>query len=97
QQGAVQLLVDGEEFFPRLRQAVAEATNYIHMDVYIFDRDDVGVQMADDLRLRSAQVNVRVIMDQMGSLAGGNVLPATPLPNNFVQPPSIVSYLRAGS
>jgi cardiolipin synthase A/B len=38
-----------------------------------------------------------VILDQMGSLAAGLVPPATPLPEDFVLPSSITSYLRENS
>ena len=97
QAGALQLLIDGERFFPRLQRAFAAATNHIYVDSYIFDKDDVGVQVADELKRRSREVKVRVILDQMGSLASGTVPPATPLPENFVAPSSITSYLRSGS
>ena len=97
QVGALQLLIDGERFFPRLQQAIAAATNHIHVESYIFDKDDVAVHVADELKRRSGEVEVQVILDQMGSLASGTVPPATPLPENFVAPASITSYLRNNS
>ena len=97
QAGSLQLLVDGERFFPRFQQALAEATNHIHMNAYIFDKDDVAVQIADQLKRRSAQVQVKVILDRMSSLAAGTIPPATPLPEDFVAPSSITSYLQSDS
>ncbi len=95
--GSLRLLIDGDRFYSRLRQAIAEATNHVYMNIYIFDRDDVAVSMADELKQRSSKVRVRVILDQMGTLAAGLVPPATPMPEDFVMPSSIVSYLRTDS
>lgn len=91
--GSLDLLIDGEKFFPRLKQGIASATNYIHFDVYIFDKDDVGVGVADQLKERSKDVEVKVILDRLGTIGGGASPPETPLPEGFVQPTSICSYL----
>lgn len=95
--GSLDLLIDGERFFPRLKQAFAAATNHIHVEVYIFDKDDVGVSVADQLKERSSQVEVKVILDRLGSIGAGAVPPGTPMPEDFVAPTSICSYLRADS
>jgi phosphatidylserine/phosphatidylglycerophosphate/cardiolipin synthase-like enzyme len=97
QEAALDLLIDGEQFFPRLQQAFAAATNHINLDVYIFDKDDVAVGIADQLKARSSQVAVKVILDQMGSLAAGTSPPATPLPEDFIAPASINGYLKKDS
>ncbi len=95
--GSLRLLIDGDRFYPRLQQAIAEATNHVYMNIYIFDRDDVAVSMADELKQRSSKVRVHVILDQMGSLASGLIPPATPMPEDFTMPSSITSYLRNDS
>jgi phosphatidylserine/phosphatidylglycerophosphate/cardiolipin synthase-like enzyme len=95
--GSLSLLLNGEQFFPRLQQAIADATNHISLDMYIFDRDDVGVAVADQLKHRSSELPVKVILDLMGSTSAGLVPPATPLPEDFVPPSSIQSYLRNDS
>jgi phosphatidylserine/phosphatidylglycerophosphate/cardiolipin synthase-like enzyme len=95
--GSLRLLIDGDRFYSRLRQAIAEATNHVYMNIYIFDRDDVAVSMADELKQRSSRVRIHVILDQMGTLAAGLVPPATPMPEDFVMPSSIVSWLRNDS
>jgi cardiolipin synthase len=97
EEGRLRLRIDGDGFFPRFRQAIAEATNSIHLNVYIFDKDDVAVDFADQLKSRSQHVDVKVILDRMGSIGGGASPPATPMPEDFVAPNSIISYLRQDS
>jgi cardiolipin synthase len=95
--GSLQLDIDGDRFFPRFREAIAAATNHIHLDVYIFDKDDVAVDFADQLKHRSDDLDVKVILDRMGTIGGGASPPATPLPEDFVPPRSIITYLRQDS
>src|ERR1019366_534407 len=94
EEGSLDLLIDGERFFPRLKQAIAAATNHIHFDVYIFDKDDVAVGVADQLKERSRDVKVKVILDRLGTIGGGASPPGTPMPEDFVSPSSMYSYLR---
>ena len=95
--GSLDLLIDGERFFPRLKQAIASATNHINVEVYIFDKDDIGVGVADQLKERSRQVEVKVIFDRLGSIGAGAAPPGTPMPEDFVAPTSIYSYLKENS
>jgi cardiolipin synthase len=95
--GRLELLIDGERFFPALIQSIQNAERGIDMLVYIFDNDDYAVKVADLLKERSATVRVRVLMDEMGSLFGAENLPATPMPPDFVPPADIKSYLKSGS
>jgi cardiolipin synthase A/B len=95
--GSLDLLIDGERFFPRLKQAFASATNHIHAEVYIFDKDDVGTGVADQLKERSRQVEVKVILDRLGTIGGGANPPGTPLPEDFIAPTSMYSYLKEKS
>jgi len=97
EQGTLKLLIDGDEFFPRFHQAIAQATNHIRLNLYIFDRDDIAVKIADELKQRSSEVQVELILDRMGSIAGGMSPPSTPLPEDFVAPSSILSYLKEDS
>jgi cardiolipin synthase len=97
EEGSLKLQIDGDRFFSRLGQAIAEATNHIHLNMYIFDRDDVAVEVADQLKKRSAELQTRVIVDRMGCIGGGASPPATPLPEDFVPPSSIITYLRQDS
>lgn len=95
--GSVRFLINGEGFFPALEERIAAATNYIHIEVGIFDNDDVAVGIADQLRLRSRAVDVKVVIDRMSSQSSASVPPATPMPRGFRPPSSITDYLEAGS
>jgi phosphatidylserine/phosphatidylglycerophosphate/cardiolipin synthase-like enzyme len=97
EEGSLDLLVDGDRFFSRLNQAIEEATNHIDMNLFIFDRDDIAIQVANQLKRRSSEVKTRILLDRMGTLAAGISPPATPLPENFVPPKSISSYLKHDS
>ena len=97
EEGNLQLLIDGSGFFPRIRRAISGATNRVEVQVYIFDRDDVAVGLADQLKARSKEIPVKVMFDRVGSIAAGLVPPETPMPPDFVTPPSILSYLRSDS
>ena len=55
------------------------------------------MDFANQLKARSSQVEVKVLLDRMGSIAAGASPPATPMPEDFVAATSIVSYLRHGS
>ncbi len=92
--GALRLLIDGEQFYPRFERILAGATNHAHLNVYIFDRDDVALKVADQLRARSAEIEVKVLSDRIGTLASGASPPGTPLPENFLAPASINAYLK---
>ena len=97
EEGSLGLLIDGDRFFNRLHQAIASATNHIHFEIYIFDKDDVAVAIADQLKERSRKIPVKVILDGMGSIAAGIHPPATPMPQDFMAPASILSCLRHDS
>ena len=97
QKGSLKLLVDGERFFPRLQKAIAEATNHIHFESYIFDNDDVAVEIADQLKQQSHRVETRVIMDRLGSISAAEIPPSTPPATNFIPPASIDAYLKKNS
>ncbi|MGA8051736.1 MAG: phosphatidylserine/phosphatidylglycerophosphate/cardiolipin synthase family protein, partial [Burkholderiales bacterium] len=95
--GTLEFLVDGAAFFPRFVDAVQSARQSVWLRVYIFDRDDYAVAMADLLRKRSQDVDVRVLLDHLGTVVAGQMPPAGPMPAGFRPPESIIEYLRAGS
>jgi cardiolipin synthase len=96
--GSIRLLIDGDAFFSRFHQAIAEATNHIHLNVYVFDRDDVGVSVANQLKQRSREdIEIKVIFDRVSTLTSGQIPPGTPMPDDFVPPASISSWLRKDS
>ena len=92
--GTLAFHVDGEAFFSRLNQSIAEAKSSIDWMVFIFDNDDFALSVADRLKARSGEVKTRVMMDRLGSVMAGYSPPATPLPAGFAMPHSISHYLR---
>ncbi len=95
EQGTLELLIDGDRYFPRLKDAITAATNHVSVDMYIFDRDDVGVDVARQLKEKSRSIPVKVVVDRMGTWAGGVSPPATPLPVDFESPSSMQSFLKS--
>ncbi len=95
--GSLELLIDGDRFFTRLQQAICAATNRIAINLFIFDTDDVAVAIADELKQRSEDVRVKVIVDRMGTLTAGLSPPDSPMPLDFEPPDSIIKYLRQDS
>ncbi len=64
---SVQLLSDGGEFFPALFQAIGEAREHIHIDLYIIEDDPLGMLLSDMLIDKARQgVEVRLIYDDVG-------------------------------
>lgn len=92
--GRVDLLIDGEKFFPAFIESVANATRSVDVLVYIFDTDDYAIKMADLLKERSSHVKVKVLLDDMGSLFAAQNSPESPMPPDFQRPASIISYLK---
>jgi cardiolipin synthase len=94
--GKIRFLIDGDEFFPRLAESIATARKKIHVRTYIFDNDDVSVAVADLLRQRSAEIDVQVLLDGVGTLLGTQVHSAS-VPDDFQAPLSMTRYLEDGS
>jgi cardiolipin synthase len=64
----VTLLNNGEEKFPALFKALANARSHIHIEYYIFASDSVGNQITDILLKKHGEgVEIRVIIDDVGS------------------------------
>ena len=66
--GSIRLLIDGDQFFPRFVDAVMAAQSSIHLRSYIFDTDDYATAIADLLKQRSEQIEVKVLLDGLGTL-----------------------------
>lgn len=64
----VQLLQGGDELFPHMVQAMAQARHEIWLATYIFDDDGAGRAMADALATAARRgVAVRVVVDGFGA------------------------------
>jgi len=94
--GTIRFLVDGDEYFSRLEEAMWAATDSIDVRTYIFDNDDYAVQVANILRDKSADVDVRVMVDGLGNLMAMQTDPAS-MSDSFQPPLSIEQYLERNS
>ena len=64
----VKLLINGENKFPEVLKALAEAKHHIHIEYYIFEDDNIGNQIKDLLIKKAYEgVKVRFIYDDFGS------------------------------
>jgi cardiolipin synthase len=65
----VELLVDGDQAFPAMLDAIDAAERSVTLATYIFDNDRVGKQFCEALgRARSRGVEVRVLVDGFGNM-----------------------------
>ncbi len=94
--GNLDFLVDGHEFFPEFFRSVSDARGSIHIRTYIFDNDDFAVEVADRLKERSEEVDVRVLVDGLGTIVATGVQPES-LPADHKPPASVRNYLTEGS
>lgn len=62
------LLINGEEKFPAVIQALEEARDHIHIEYYIYENDKIG-QTIEEILIRKLKqgVSVRFIYDDFGS------------------------------
>ena len=93
---SIEFLIDGEEYFGRLQEAIDGAEESIHLRTYIFDNDDYAVQVADALKEKSQEVDVRVLVDAFGNMVATQADPES-LPKNYQGPLSMEQYMERGS
>lgn len=64
----VEIFTTGYDFFPALLQSISKAREHIHIDIFIFNDDELGNLIADALIAKAKEgVEVRVIYDDVGS------------------------------
>lgn len=64
----VEVLLNGEVFFPLLMEELKKAKHHIHIQYYIYENDTIGNQLKDLLILKASEgVVVRFIYDDFGS------------------------------
>jgi cardiolipin synthase A/B len=69
QGGAVELLQNGDAFFPAILKAIRQAKDTINFEVYIFEPDEIGRQFIDAFKERArAGVEVRLLLDGFGAM-----------------------------
>ncbi len=94
--GRIELLVDGDAFFPRFVDALIAAERSIKVRTYIFDLDDYSIKLADLLKRRSKEVKVQVMLDGIGTLMAQRARPIT-APPGFEPPLGITLHLTENS
>ncbi len=63
----VELLVNGEQAYPAMLEAIRQATASVHLCSYIFDGDQIGAAFVEALAAAAQRgVAVRVLVDAMG-------------------------------
>ena len=64
----VQLLLNGDGYFPALITAIEQAVHSIYLETYIFELDDSGTQVADALEQAALRgVQTHVLIDGFGA------------------------------
>ena len=95
--GELDFLIGGDQFFPRFIDQAASAQNSIDIRAYIFDNDDVAMEIAQLLKRRSREgVEVRVLFDGLGTIIASGESAST-LPEDHRAPLSIEHYLEQNS
>jgi cardiolipin synthase len=68
----VQILTNGTQFYPAMRDAILAAESSIDMEAYIFQPGEVADMLIDAITERAnAGVEVRIVMDAIGSVGMG--------------------------
>jgi cardiolipin synthase A/B len=88
----VELIVGGEAFYGRLEEAIDGAQERIDWQTYIFDNDDVAQGLAERLRKRADDVDVRLIFDGLGTYLAQMVAPDS-LPSEHQPIRNLSSFL----
>ena len=94
--GTIKFLIDGEEYFGRMLEAIGDAEESIDIRTYIFDNDDYAVQVADVLKEKSRDVEVRVLVDALGNMMALQADPES-LPDDYQGPLHMGQYLEQDS
>ncbi len=94
--GRLTYRIGGAEFFPRLIDLAGSAEVSILLRVYIFDNDDYAVDIADLLKRRSEDLDVRVLVDGFGS-RGAKIGMSASLPPGHEPEFSMIRYLERDS
>jgi cardiolipin synthase len=90
----IELLINGDKTFSAMKEAIASAKNFIHLEFYRIEPDNLGTEFKELLKRKAAEgVKVRVIYDDVGSWnihraylremrgAGVQIYPFMPVPS----------------
>jgi cardiolipin synthase len=92
----VKILIDGEDFFNDLFESFKSATHSVFIQTYIFKTDDFATMFANTLKEYSKNVDIRVLVDYIGSIKTKN--PSKDLAyQNYTLPKDIIKFLEEDS
>ena len=94
--GSIRFHVNGDEYYPRITEAIQNAEDSISVQTYIFDNDDVALDFANQLRAKSGDVDVRVMADGLGNYIASR-LDSESMPEDTELPSSMTNYLTYDS
>ena len=94
--GRLVYLTDGAAFFTRMIELVSTAKESVYLRVYIFDNDDYATTIADLLKRRSAEIDIKVLVDGLGTLGAG-MAQSSSLPRGHDGASSMTRYLEQDS
>ena len=64
----IKLLINGENKFPNMLQAIKNAKQHIHLEYYIFECDEIGFELIEILIQKAKEgIEVKMIYDDFGS------------------------------
>ena len=64
----VKYINEGDEFFKVMFEEIANAKRFIHIEMYIVRKDEVGIRLAQELAKRAKEgVEVKLLLDAVGS------------------------------
>ena len=95
--GTIQHLVDGQEYFTRLIDAITSAKKSIFVRTYIFDNDDYADTIASLLKRRSNEdIEIKVLLDGLGTILATGAADEA-MPEDYVPPASVRVMLESDS
>ncbi|UCH48932.1 MAG: phosphatidylserine/phosphatidylglycerophosphate/cardiolipin synthase family protein [Betaproteobacteria bacterium] len=94
--GHITTLIDGEEFFPRLIDSISGAKDSLRLRTYIFDNDDYAFTFAELLKRRSTDIDIRVMVDGLGTISAAAAQPEYQPPGTTAGGP-VLEYLTSDS
>lgn len=93
----VNLLINGEEFFPNFIMHANRAKESVFIRLYIFGADQYTLKIADMLKAKSNEgTDIRILIDELNSVLNYKKTPEQAVSKDFVMP-NIVKYLEKGS
>ena len=92
----LKLVIGGEAFYATLTESISNAYSSIDLQTYLFDNDDIARSIADQLRAKSKEVDVRIIFDGLGTyLSHTATAPSQPEDTDYIE--NMPRYLCEGS